>query len=174
MEVTRYNLRSKRRECSIPVQLQSATDDDFMTASWSLMESVFSELLDSESDIHISDFIRSSDQNFSPIFWDKQSALTGGGRDSAPGTSGSNSSTSDQTVINQKILQQLNALGQRLDSIEKNTLSNTGAKPKVRAQVKKVKSQNKAKTHVQLPQGSSDLIEVPVSQRRGYVPPLID
>ena len=176
MEATRYNLRSNRRECSIPVQLQLATDDDFMTASRSHMESaqagqVFSELSDSESDIDISDFIRRSDQNFSPVSSDKQSTLTGGGRDSVPGTLGSNSSTSDQAVINKKILQQLNALGQRLDSIEKNTLSNTGAKPKVRAQVKKVKSQSKAKTYVQLPQGSSDVTEVPVSQCRGYVPP---
>ena len=73
----------------------------------------FSELSYSESDIDISDFIHSSDQNFPPISSDKQSALTGGGRDSAPGTSGSNSSTSVQEVINQKILQQLNALGQR-------------------------------------------------------------
>ena len=174
MEATRYKLRSNRRECSIPLQLQLTTDDDFMMASRSHMESaqagqVFSELSDSESDIDISDFIHSSDKKFSPISSDKQSALTGGGGDSAPGTSGSNSSTSDQAVINQKILQQLNALGQRLDSIEKNTLSNTGAK--VRAQVKKVKSQNKAKTHVQLPQGSSDVTEVPVSQHRGYVPP---
>ena len=176
MEATRYNLRSNRRECSIPVQLQLATDEDFMTASRSHMESpqagqVFSELSDSESDIDISDFIRSSDQNLSPISSDKQGALTGGGRDSAPGVSGSNFSTSDQAAINQKILQQLNALGQWLDSIEKNTLSNTGAKPKVRAQVKKAKCQHKTKTHVQLPQGRLDVSEVPVSQHRGYVPP---
>ena len=143
MEATRYNLRSNRRECSIPVQLQLATDEEFMMASRSHIESaqagqVFSELSDSELDIDISDFIRSSDQNLSPICSDKQSALTGGGRDSAPGTSGSNSSTCDQAVINQKILQQLSALGQRLDSIEKNTLSNTGAKRKVRPQVEKV------------------------------------
>ena len=150
MEATRYNLRSNRRECSILVQLQLATDEDFMTASRSHMESpqarqVFSELSDSESDIDISDFIRSSDQNLSPISSDKQSALTGGGRDRAPSVSGSNSSTSDQAAINQKILQQLSALGQRLDSIEKNTLSNAGAKPKVRAQVKKLNVKIKLK-----------------------------
>ena len=68
MEVNRYNLRSNRRECSIPVQLQLATDEDFMTSSRSHMESaqagqVFSQLSDSESDIDISDFIRSLDQN---------------------------------------------------------------------------------------------------------------
>ena len=164
----RYNLRSNRRECSIPVQLQLATDEDFMMASRSHMESpqagqVFSKLSDSESDIDISDFIHSSDQNLSPISSDKQSDLTGGGRDSAPGTSGSTSSTSDQAAINQKILQRLNALGQWLDSIEKNTLSNTGAKP--------VKCQNKTETHVQLPQGRLDINDVPVPQCRGYVLP---
>ena len=42
---------------------------------------MFSELSDSESDIDIPNFIRSSDQNLSPICSDKQSALTGGGRD---------------------------------------------------------------------------------------------
>ena len=132
---------------------------------------VFSELSDSESDIEISDFIRSSDQNFSPTNADRQSALTGGGGDSVPGTSGSIPFTSDQAVINQKILQQLNALGRRLDSIEKNNFSSAGAKPKVRLQPKKPKCQNKVKTHVQLPQGRSDVNDAPVSQRRGYVPP---
>ena len=170
MEGTRYNLRSNRRECSIPVQLQLATDEDFMMASRSHMESpqagqVFSELSDSESDIDISDFIRSSDQNLSPISSDKQGALTGGGRDSAPSVSGSNFSTSDQAAINQKILQQLNALGQRLDSTEKNTLSNTGAKPKVRAQVKKAKCQHKTKTHVNAIPGKPKI----KSQRGGSV-----
>ena len=72
MEANRYNLRSNRRERSIPVQLQLATDEDFMMASRSRMESaqarqVFSELSDSESDIDISDFTRSSDQNLSLI-----------------------------------------------------------------------------------------------------------
>ena len=132
---------------------------------------VFSELSDSESDIDISDFIHSSDQNFSPTNADRHSALTGGGGDSVPGTSGSIPSTSDQAVINPKILQQLNALGQRLDNIEKNTLSSAGAKPKVRLQAKENKCQNKVKTHVQLPQGRSDVNDAPVSQRRGYVPP---
>ena len=58
-----------------------------------------------------------------------------------------------------------------MDSIEKNTLSNAGAKPKVRAQAKKVKCPNKVKAHGQLPQGRSDVNDAPVSQRRGYVPP---
>ena len=105
MEANRYNLRSNRRECSIPVQIQLATDEDFLTASRSHMESVqagqvFSELSDSESDIDISNFIRSSDQNLSPITSDKQSASTGGGRDSVPGTSGSNSSLTKKFASN--------------------------------------------------------------------------
>ena len=61
MEPTRYNLRPTRRECRIPVQLQLATDEDFVTASGSRMESVqagqvFSERSDSESDIDLSAF----------------------------------------------------------------------------------------------------------------------
>ena len=63
MEASRYNLRSNRRACSIPVQLQLATDDEFLMASRGHMESaqggqVFSELSDSELDIDISDFIK--------------------------------------------------------------------------------------------------------------------
>ena len=84
MEANRYNLRTNRRERNIPVQLQLATDEDFMMASRSHIESaqarqVFSELSDSESDIDISDFIRSSDQNLSLIASGRESALTGGG-----------------------------------------------------------------------------------------------
>ena len=176
MEASRYNLRSNRRECSIPVQLQMATNEEFVMASRSHMESaqagqVFSELLDSGSDIDLSDFIRSLDQ-ICPLLFLINSALTAAGGDSVPGTSGSNSSTSDQAAINPNIQQQLNALGQRLDSIEKNTIPSAGAKPKVRAQARKSKCQNKTKTYVQLPQGKLDVNDAPVMSLRGYVPPL--
>ena len=119
MKASRYNLRSNRRECSIPVQLQLATDKEFVTASRGHMESaqaeqVFSELSDSESDI---DLIRHLDQNLSPVVSSRQSVFAAGGTDSVPGTLGLNSSISEQAAINPKKLQQLNTLGQWLDSI---------------------------------------------------------
>ena len=105
----------------------------------------------------------------SPVISDKHSALTVGDGDSVPDALGSNSSTSDQAFMNQKFLQQLNALGQRLEGIEINTLSSAGNKPKVGAQATKSKCQNKTKTHVQLSLGRSDVNDAPVTQRRGYV-----
>ena len=32
MEYNRYNLSSKKKECSMPIQLQLASDEDFMAA----------------------------------------------------------------------------------------------------------------------------------------------
>ena len=63
---------------------------------------VFPEHSDSESDIGLSDLIRHSDQNLSPVFSGKCSAIGVGGGDSVPGPSGSNSSSSSKqaTLIN--------------------------------------------------------------------------
>ena len=67
MEDKRYNLRSKKKECSISIQLQLALDEDFMARLGpSTSGQVFySEHTDwSESDIDISDMINHLDQNF--------------------------------------------------------------------------------------------------------------
>ena len=105
MEAGRYNFRSNRRECSIPVQLQLATDDKLLTETGRRAESpqagqVLSEFSDSESDIDLSDLIRHSDQNLSLTFVQVQSARDATGGNSIPGPSGSNPSTSDQMVMN--------------------------------------------------------------------------
>ena len=80
MELTRYNLGSTRMECRIPVQIQLATDEHFLTASGCHMETaqakqVFSELSDSELDIDLCDLILQSDQNLSPVVSNTQSAF---------------------------------------------------------------------------------------------------
>ena len=66
MKDKRYNLRSKKKECSISIQLQLASDEDFMAAlrpSTSGQVS-YSEHTDSRvSDIDISDMVNHSDQN---------------------------------------------------------------------------------------------------------------
>ena len=160
MEAGTYNLRSNRTECSIPVQLQLATAEDFVMEARSQMESdqagqVFSELSDCEPDIDLSDLIWHSDQNLSPIIIDRQSAFSAGGGASVPSTSVS--STSEKAAINPKILDQLNALGQRLGSIEKSTFSNGGTKTKVELMIKKLNCQSKAKAHVPFPQCSTNV-----------------
>ena len=70
METGRYNLRSSRIKCSVPFQLQLATDDKFVTGSIGRAESTqvgeaFSELSDSESDIELSDLVCHSNKNLS-------------------------------------------------------------------------------------------------------------
>ena len=68
-----YNLRSKRREWCIPIQLQMAGDKDFMATlrfSTSRMGQVsFSKHSDSgsESDIDVSDLMNHSDKIFPPV-----------------------------------------------------------------------------------------------------------
>ena len=56
MEDKRYNLRSKKKECSIPIQLQLASDEDFMAAlrpstSGHVFESEHTDLSDSDIDV---------------------------------------------------------------------------------------------------------------------------
>ena len=114
MEAGRYNLRSNRRECSIPVQLQLPIDEDFVMASKSHMESdqagqVFYEL----SDIDLADLIWHLNQNLCPIIANRQNAFAACGKASVPSTPGLSPSTSEQAAINQKNLEQLNALGQQ-------------------------------------------------------------
>ena len=83
MEHKQYNLRSKKKECSIPIQLQLASDEDFMAAlrpstSGQVFESDHTDSSDSEIDV--SDLINHSDQNLSdPVSRDAE-AFPGGGQ----------------------------------------------------------------------------------------------
>ena len=66
---TRYNLR-RRKECHIPVQVQLASDAEFLAVSWGSMDpqhtgQVLSEQSDSGSDIDISGLLDISNQNLS-------------------------------------------------------------------------------------------------------------
>ena len=69
MNEGRYNLRN-RGECRIPIQLQLASDVDFMTVSGERADSsqsgqVVTDLSDSRSDIDIPALVDHSDQNLS-------------------------------------------------------------------------------------------------------------
>ena len=73
MNEVRYNLRWNRGECRIPVQLQLASDAEFLTALGDQADLSpsgqvgYTDLSDScRSDIDISTLLEHSDQNLSP------------------------------------------------------------------------------------------------------------
>ena len=141
MEQKTYNLRSKKAECSIPIQLQLASDEDFMAALRpSTSGQVFgSDHADSsDSDIDISELINHSDQNLSdPVI--RGEVFTGGGQ--VPDSPGGSSDSVSQNDINRQILQQLTSLGDRLSVIE-------GTRPKTHkktSDAKLVKTSHKVK-----------------------------
>ena len=118
----RYNLRSGKRECHIPIQLQLARDEDFFAGSLEASGHA-GQVPDSDqsdingSDIDISALLNSSDQN-SPS---SSPTVTNNGQASrGPGEGGSTDYVT-QNDINQIILSQLNALGERLTNMEKNS-----------------------------------------------------
>ena len=55
MDEARYNLRSKRRECQIPIQLQMAGDEDFMaTLGPSCHDGMFDHVVTKQASLLIS------------------------------------------------------------------------------------------------------------------------
>ena len=143
MNEGRYNLRSNRGECRIPIQLQLASDADFLTASGDGVNSsqsgqVFTDLSDSGSDIDISGLLEHSDQNLSPIHTPSQSGVTETRQGQASQASGSNCDPTDQNYINTQILAQLGALGPRRDSME-NSMKKSVKKTNNSSKLKKYK-----------------------------------
>ena len=139
MNEGRYNLRSNRGECRIPIQLQLVSDADFLTASGEGPSSShsgqvdFTDLSDSGSDIDIDALVDHSDQNLSPT----PHGLEGvhkAGRGHTPQSMGSNQTDVDQNHINTQILAQLTALGARLDNMESSmkTGKKTGDSSKIK------------------------------------------
>ena len=132
-----------RRECHIPVQLQLAGDDEFLANSLRSHSGIGQVFVSDDSDTSSSDIdisaLLESDQNSSP-----QPSASGTGARShdlgqgprSGGGSGKNLDTVSQNDINQIILSQLSALGDRLDKIEKvnkHELKNTGNSSKIKA-----------------------------------------
>ena len=121
MNEGRYNLRD-RGECRIPIQLQLASDVDFLTASGEGADSsqsgqVVTDLSDSGSDIDIA-LIEHSDQNLSSSPVVSGHGVQKARQGQASQASGSNIALMEQQCINTQILSQLSALGARLDSME--------------------------------------------------------
>ena len=146
MNEGRYNLRSNRGECWIPIQLQLASDADFLTASGEGPLSThsgqigFIDLSDSGSDIDIDALVDHSDQNLSSDSHGfDQVHNTGKGR--APQSTGSNQSAVDQNHINTQVLAQLSSLGARLDNMESTMKS--GKKTNDSSKIKKARVKTK-------------------------------
>ena len=123
MNEGRYNLRN-RGECRIPIQLQLASDVDYLTASGEGADSshsgqVVTDLSDSRSDIDISALIEHSDQTLSSSPVVSGHGVQKARQGQASQASGSNVALMEQQHINTQILSQLSALGARLESMEK-------------------------------------------------------
>ena len=140
----RYNLRSGKRECHIPIQLQLARDEDFLTGSLDASEYA-GQVSDSDqsdiggSDIDISALLNTSEQN-SPISSPvkrKHTNIQPGQVSQGVGEGGSSDRVT-QNDINQIILSQLTALGERLTNME-----NKHRTPKKTSDSSKIKSSNK-------------------------------
>ena len=146
MKDKKYNLRSKKKECSIPIQLQLASLEDFMAAlrpstSRQVFESDHTD--SSDSDIDVSDLIHSdhSDQNLSDPASRDAEAFPGGGQ--GPVNHGISSDSVSQNDINRQILHQLSNLMDCLAVIE----GSRGPKPyKKTSDARKIKTSNKV-TH---------------------------
>ena len=107
MNEARYNLRN-RGECRIPIQLQLASDVDFLTASGEGADSsqsgqVVTHLSDSGSDIDISALIEHSDQNLSSSPTHSGPGVQKARKGQASQASGSNVGLMDQQHINAQI-----------------------------------------------------------------------
>ena len=146
MNEGRYNLRSNRGECWIPIQLQLASDADFLTASGEGPSSSqpgqvgFTDLSDSRCDIDMDVLVDHSDQNLSSDShgFDR---VHNTGKGHAPQSIGSNQSNVDQNHINTQILAQLSVFGARLDSME--TTMKSGKKTNDSSKIKKSKVKTK-------------------------------
>ena len=126
MERTRYNLRSKKKECSIPVQLKLASDEDFMEAlipSTSGQVSYSEPTKSRDSDIDISDMINHSDQKFSDPVIRVVGFSTYQTQGPVDSDRKANSSVS-QNNVNMEISTQLRSLGDRLAAIQISTRPN--------------------------------------------------
>ena len=112
----RYNLRSNRRECCIPIQLHLASDADFLTASWKRADSsqsrqvAFTDLSDSGSNIDISTLVDHSDQNLSSSSVTFGSGVQNAVQSQASQASGSNATLPGQHHIHSQSLSQLSTL----------------------------------------------------------------
>ena len=148
MEERKYNLRSRRsQEHVIPIQLQMASDADFISqslcSSHPTPRQVFlsdQSLSTSESELDISGLMEDLDFNSSrsdrDVHFKHEKSKKSAGCSRLSGQSDPNSDTVSQNDINKKILAQLQSLGDRLDCLEKKPVKKTSDRSKVKSSKK--------------------------------------
>ena len=120
-----YNLRSTKPDSiQLPVQVQLCDDGEFMThllstGSETLHDKQVGHDSSSESELDCSAIVGASDSDDSgtPV----GRAFNRLHSEKSPSTSGSLDQIA-QTLVNQKILEQLSTIGKRLDALEKNNV----------------------------------------------------
>ena len=136
-----YNLRSTKLDSiQLPVQVQLCDDGEFMTrllstGSETLHDKQMGHDSSSESELDCSAIVGASDSDDSN---------TPGGRafdrlhsEKSPSTSSTSDHTA-QTLVNQKILEQLTTIGKRLDALENNKCKKSIDKSKIKNKKGKV------------------------------------
>ena len=165
-----YNLRSTKPDSiQLPVQVQLCDDGEFMThllstGSETLHDKQMGHDSSSESELDCSAIVGASDSD---------NSSTPGGRafnrlhsEQAPSTSSSSDQVA-QTLVNQKILEQLTSIGKRLDALENNKCKKSSDKSKIKNKKAKVGHKVPLSAHAQ----SVDTVGL---QNASTVPSVID
>ena len=148
MEERKYNLRSGRsQEHVIPIQLQMASDADFISQSLGSSHPTPGQVFlsdqsqsTSESELDISGLMEDSDfissRSDRDVHFKHEKSQKSAGSSHLSGQSDPNSDTVSQNDINKKILAQLQSLGDRLDCLEKKPVKKTSDRSKVKSSKK--------------------------------------
>ena len=157
----KYNLRSGKKETVLPVQLQLCDDQDFMSQVLGgshptpAQRQVHSDL-SSGSDFDISDLVQSSDNDKDVSDTEHRSYDKFNSENQVPDDK---NTSSTQQVVNQTILEKLEKISARLDTLEQKS-----CKKSVQASKIKNKTFKKSKQHVELPSTSGTVDALPLSK----------
>ena len=150
-----YNLRSREETVELPVQLQLSDDTRFMSDLLANNNKEYGQVSDTDSSINERDceaLLNSPSTSARNVcFYDNNVES-----DQNPSLGGSVS----QQMINMQILQQLQSLGKRLDTMEEKTCKKTSDQTKVKNKTVKKKVKN-SKTPVTVAPESKHLGTVP-------------
>ena len=149
-----YNLRSaKNNTIELPVEIQLAEDKTFIETvlkNNSTVSDIENRMSDSDvsvSDLDCSGLINDLDEASSPVTVNNSA----GPSHSAANSQFANSDPDMQQLINARILEQLDKIGQRLDKIENKECKKTANKAKIKNSASKAVKHKKTSVQVQQP-----------------------
>ena len=140
----KYNLRSGKKGTVLPVQLHLCDDQDFMSQvlggsrPTAAQRQVHSDL-SSGSDFDISDLVQSSDDEADVSDTEHRSYEKFSSENQVPDDK---NGSSVQQMVNQKILEKLEKISARLDTLEQKNCKKSVQTAKIK-KIKRSKSQNK-------------------------------